>query len=70
MTPLMCLGKKLFENIMGKGEIACTSNFSFSHNVFNSIKDRNYISFLLHLICRLQMLSTWSGPKFCRLVMG
>ena len=22
------------ENILGKGEIACTSNFSFSHNVF------------------------------------
>ena len=22
------------ENIVGKGEIACTSNFSFSHNVF------------------------------------
>ena len=35
MTPLA------FENIVGKGEIACTSNFSFSHNVFYSIKDRN-----------------------------
>ena len=22
------------ENIVGKGEIACTSNFFFSHNVF------------------------------------
>ena len=22
------------ENTVGKGEIACTSNFSFSHNVF------------------------------------
>ena len=22
------------EDIVGKGEIACTSNFSFSHNVF------------------------------------
>ena len=22
------------KNIVGKGEIACTSNFSFSHNVF------------------------------------
>ena len=36
------LGKKPFENIVGKGEIACTSNFSFSHNIFYSIKDRNY----------------------------
>ena len=26
------------ENIMGKGEIACTSNFSFSHNVFKRAK--------------------------------
>ena len=36
------LGKKPFENIVGKGEIACTSNFSLSDNVFYSIKDRNY----------------------------
>ena len=41
------LGKKPFENIVEKGEIACTSNFSFSHNVFSSIKDRNY-HFLLY----------------------
>ena len=25
------------ENIVGKGEIACTSNFSFSYNVFKSL---------------------------------
>ena len=25
------------ENIVGKGEIACTSNFSLSHNVFNKL---------------------------------
>ena len=25
------------ENIVGKGEIACTSNFSFSHNFFQKI---------------------------------
>ena len=28
------LWKKPFEDIVGKGEIACTSNFSFSHIVF------------------------------------
>ena len=28
------------ENIIGKGEIACTSNFSFSHNVFKSLLSR------------------------------
>ena len=32
----MGLGKKHLENIVGKGEIACTSNLSFSHNVFYS----------------------------------
>ena len=36
------LEKKPFKNILGKGEVACTSNFSFSHNIFYSIKDRNY----------------------------
>ena len=25
------------ENIVGKGDIACTSNFSFSHNVFKRL---------------------------------
>ena len=25
------------ENIVGKGEIACTSNFSFSHNIFKRL---------------------------------
>ena len=25
------------ENIVGKGEITCTSNFSFSHNVFKRL---------------------------------
>ena len=34
--------KKPFENMVGKGEIACTSNFSFSNNIFYSIKDRTY----------------------------
>ena len=34
----MGLEKKLFENIVGKGEIACTSNFSFFHNVFYFIR--------------------------------
>ena len=26
------------KNIVGKGEIACTSNFSFSHNVFKRLR--------------------------------
>ena len=28
---------EIVENIVGKGEIACTSNFSFSHNVFKRL---------------------------------
>ena len=31
---------------------------------------RGKLSFLLHLICRLQMLSILSGPKFCHVGMG
>ena len=63
------LREKHFETIVGKGEIACTRNFSFSHNVFYSIKDRNY-HFCYILICCLQMLSIWSGPKFFRVGMS
>ena len=30
------------EKIVGKGEIACTSNFSFSHNVFKSFLSQRH----------------------------
>ena len=30
------------ENIVGKGEIACTSNFSFSHNVFKRLLSKRH----------------------------
>ena len=30
------------ENIVGKGEIACTSNFSFSHNVFKRLLSQTH----------------------------
>ena len=29
-------------NIVGKGEIACTSNFSFSHNVFKRLLSQTH----------------------------
>ena len=58
MTPFDVSGKKPFENNSGKGETACTINFSFPNNVFYSIKGRNY-----HFCC-LKMLSIWSGPNF------
>ena len=79
MMPFDVSGKKHFENIVGKGEIVCTSNFPtmFSTNkqflLFPQsllLYQRQKLSFLLDLICRLQMLSIWSGPKFCRVGMG
>ena len=30
------------ENIVGKGEIACTSNFCFSHNVFKGLLSQTH----------------------------
>ena len=41
----MGLGTKPFENIVGKGEIACTSNFSFSHK-FSTLSKTNIIIFV------------------------
>ena len=34
LTKMIISALDRVENIVGKGEIACTSNFSFSHNVF------------------------------------
>ena len=41
---------KPFEYIVGKGEIVCTNNFSFSHNVFYSIKGRNYLFWCIQFV--------------------
>ena len=54
--------RSFFKNIVGKGRIACISNFSLSYK--DRIYQRQKLSFLLHLICRLHMLLIWSGPKF------
>ena len=43
--------KSLLKTLWGKREIACTSNFSFSHNVFYCIKHRNY-HFCYSVICK------------------
>ena len=37
VTKMLILVFDRVENIVGKGEIACTSNFSFSHNVFKRL---------------------------------
>ena len=39
---LMPVGKNPFENIVGKGENAGNQHFSFSHNVFSTIKYKNH----------------------------
>ena len=45
-------------------KISQAKNFSFSHNVFYSIKDRNYhFCYIQFVVCKL-MLSIWSGQKF------
>ena len=51
------------ENIVGKGEIACTSNFSFSHNVFKRLLSQRHQKASL---CGNGLTSV----KFCCLVMG
>ena len=66
----MGLGEKPFENIVGKGEIACTINFSFSYNVFYPVKDRNYhLCYIYFVICKCfqfgqsQIFVTWEWVK-------
>ena len=52
----MHLGKKPFENIVGKGEIACTGNVSFSHDVFYSIK----AEIIIFVPCSLSSANTFN----------
>ena len=50
MTHFDVSGKEPFENIVGKGE---TSIFSFSHNVFYSIKNRKYhLCYIYFVVCK------------------
>ena len=46
------------ESIMGKGEIACTSNFSFSHNVFRRLlsQTRQKVSLCGNRLTKYQIL--------------
>ena len=60
---LTCLGKTPFQNIVGKGE-----NLLFLHCFL--LYQRQKLSFMLHLFCRLQMLSIWTRSNICRLGMG
>ena len=55
------LGKKPLQTLWEKEKLLVQAISPFSHNVSYSIEGRNY-----HFcnICRLQMLSIWSGPNF------
>ena len=68
MTPFDTSRKEAFENIVGKVEIACTSISTFP-TMFSTLLMIEIIIFV-HLICRLQMPSIWSGQKFCCVGMG
>ena len=55
----------LLKTLWEKEKMLVTSIFSFSHNVYYAMIDRNQ-----ELNCRLQMLSIKSSPKVCRLGKG
>ena len=57
------------ENIVRKGEIACSKQF-----LLFSLCFQPYMALIFHckctLKCRLQIVSIWTSLKFCPLVMG
>ena len=55
------------KNIVGKGENAGNQHFLLFPQCFLFFQ-RQKSTFELHLFSRLQMVSVWSCPKFCRLV--
>ena len=61
--------RKPFENIVGKEENAGNQHFLLFLQCFLLFRTEIAI-FGLHLFCCLQMLSIWTGLKFCRLVKG
>ena len=53
MTPFGGSEKEAFWKHCGKGEIACTSNLSFSYNVSYAIKDRNcHFCYIEFVVCK------------------
>ena len=55
------------KNIVGKGEIACTGNFSFSHNVFKRLlsKTRQKVS-----LCGNELIATFRVSSAASLNLG
>ena len=68
MTPFDESGKEAFWKHRGKRRNCLYKQFLLFPQCF-LLYQRQKLSFLLHLICHLQMLSIWSGPKFCRVGM-
>ena len=69
MTPFDGSGKEAFLKTLWEKEkwlVQAISSFPAMFLVYQ----RQKLSVLLHLICCPQMLSSWSGPKFCRVGMG
>ena len=69
MTPFDAFGKEAFWKHCGKRRNCLYKQFLLFPQCFLPYQKQK-LSFLYHLICRLQMLSIWSGPKFCRVGMG
>ena len=69
MTPFDASRKEAFLKDCGENRNCLYKQFLLFPQCF-LLYQRQKLSFLLHLICRLQMISIWSGPKFCRLGMG
>ena len=67
MTPFDASGKGAFWKHCGKRRNCLYKQFLLFPQCF-LLYHRQKLSFLLHLICRLQMLSIWTKLKFCRLV--
>ena len=63
----MPLRKKPFENTVGKGENAGNQHFLLFPHCFLLFPEQISI-FQSPLFCRLEMLSIWTGLKFCRVV--
>ena len=63
MTPFDALGKKPFENTVGKGEIARNEQFLLFPLCFLPVWITFY-HFLQILNCRLQNVSIWKSLKF------
>ena len=69
MTPFDASGKEVFWKHCRKRRNCLFKQFLLFPQCL-LLYQRQKLQFLLYLICRLQIISVWSGPKFCCLVMG